>query len=358
MNAPTNLACPDSALTDLGDVADLADLTDVTDLAGLTDVTDVTDVTDLAELASLADPAGLADPPGARFTPDKLAAVLAGVCAVADLDPAGATLLRFATNAVFRLAAQPVVIRICGSWALRHRVGKVVAVADWLADHDFPAVRLLPGLPQPVRIGGYLATVWEEVPTTSYQPTTHDLASLLRRLHELPRPTFVLPAWSPLDDVTRRIADAEQLADDDRDFLERRRAEVAEQLATLEFPLPSAVVHGDAHLGNLIPGLDGPVLCDFDSTCFGPPEWDLTPIPVALRRFGGSPLQARQLQRTYGFDVTTWAGFEVLRAVRELNMVTSALPILRSNPEVAPELHRRLASVRSGDSSARWARYR
>ncbi|HEX3785209.1 MAG TPA: aminoglycoside phosphotransferase family protein [Pseudonocardiaceae bacterium] len=301
---------------------------------------------------------GGSDLGGGRFTPDKLAGVLAGVCAVADLDPTGATLLRFATNAVFRLAAQPVVVRICGSWALRHRVDKIVKVANWLADHDFPAVRLLPGLPQPVRIGDYLATVWEEVPTASYQPTSRDLAGLLRRLHELPPPAFALPAWSPLDDAARRIADAERLAADDREFLEARCAEVGARLADLEFPLPSAVVHGDAHLGNLIPGLDGPVLCDFDSTCFGPPEWDLTPIPVALRRFGGSPGEARLLLRTYGFDVTKWVGFEVLREVRELNMVTSVLPILRSNPGLAPELHRRLASVRSGDSSARWARYR
>jgi hypothetical protein len=302
--------------------------------------------------------AGHEDLAGGRFTPDKLADVLSGVCAVADLDPQGATLLRFTTNAVFRLAAQPVVVRICGSWALRHRVGKIVKVANWLAGHDFPAVRLLPGLPQPVRVGDYLATVWEEVPTTSYQPTTRDLAALLRRLHELPPPAFALPKWSPLDDVTRRIADAEQLAADDREFLEQRCAEVAARLAALEFPLPPSVVHGDAHLGNLIPGIDGPVLCDFDSTCFGPPEWDLTPIPVALRRFGGSAREVRLLLRTYGFDVTKWAGFEVLREVRELNMVTSVLPILRSNPDVAPELRRRLASVRSGDSSARWARYR
>jgi aminoglycoside phosphotransferase (APT) family kinase protein len=295
---------------------------------------------------------------GGRFSPDKLASVLAAVCAAADLDPAGATLLRFTTNAVFRLAAQPVVIRIAGSWALRHRVAKVVRVANWLAEHDFPAVRLLPGVTQPVQVGEYLATVWAEVPTGSRRPTTRDLAVLLRRLHELPPPPLALPDWSPLDDVARRIGDAEVLDAEDREFLEQRCTTLAEQLATLEFPLPPAIVHGDAHLGNLIPGVDGPVLCDFDSTCFGPPEWDLTPIPVALRRFGGSARDSRTLLRTYGFDVTAWSGFEVLRQVRELKLVTSVLPILRSNPDVAPELRRRLASVRSGDSSARWARYR
>ena len=131
---------------------------------------------------------------------------------------------------------------------------------------------------------------------------------------QLPEPAFDLPDWAPLDDVARRIADAEELAEDDREFLADRRAALAEQLAALEYPLPSAVVHGDAHLGNLIPGPDGPVLCDFDSTSEGPPEWDLTPVLVAQRRFGGSIRESRTLLRAYGFDVTKWPGFEVLRA--------------------------------------------
>jgi aminoglycoside phosphotransferase (APT) family kinase protein len=301
-------------------------------------------------------PTGLVTAP--RFTPAKLARVLEQVCATAGLDPTGATLLRFTTNAVYRLASAPVVIRISASESLRHRVAKVVTVANWLAGHDFPAVRLLAGIEQPVVAGDYLATLWDEVPTTTHRPNTRDLATLLRRLHELPEPAFDLPAWAPLDDVDRRITDAEELADDDREFLAQRRATLAERLSTLEFPLPPSVVHGDAHLGNLIPGPDGPVLCDFDSTSWGPPEWDLTPVLVAQRRFGGSARESRALLRGYGFDVTQWSGFEVLAQVRELKLVTSVLPILRSNPEVAPELHRRLASVRSGDPGDRWSRYR
>ncbi|HJP76826.1 MAG TPA: aminoglycoside phosphotransferase family protein [Pseudonocardiaceae bacterium] len=302
-------------------------------------------------------PTGLVADAG-RFTPAKLEHVLGAVCDATGLDPDGATLLRFTTNAVYRLATAPVVIRIAASWGLRHRVAKVVKVANWLAGHDFPAVRLLAGVEQPVRVGDYLATVWDEVPTVSRKPTTRDLATMLRNLHELPRPAFDLPGWAPLDDVARRIADAEELSDDDREFLAQRRDALAAQLTALEYPLPPAVVHGDAHLGNLIPGPDGPVLCDFDSTSWGPPEWDLTPVLVAQQRFGGSARESRTLLRAYGFDVTQWPGFEVLRQVRELKLVTSVLPILRSNPDVAPELHRRLASVRSGDVGARWSRYR
>jgi aminoglycoside phosphotransferase (APT) family kinase protein len=292
-----------------------------------------------------------------RFTPAKLTEVLAEVCARTGLDHRRARLVKFTANAVYRLHRDPVVVRIAGSTALRHRVAKVVRVAGWLAEHDVPAVRLLPGVPQPVDVGGYLATVWQAVPPGRRAPTTRDLAVLLRRLHGLPPPPFELPAWEPLDDVRRRLGDAEALDPGDRRFITEHSALLAERLAVLKYPLTSCVVHGDAHLGNLVPGPTGPMLCDFDSTCLGPPEWDLTPVPVGLRRFGGSRRSAAIFARQYGFDVTRWPGFAVLREVRELKLATSVLPILRSNPEVVPELRRRLDSVRTGDTSAGWSRY-
>ncbi|HEX5114816.1 MAG TPA: aminoglycoside phosphotransferase family protein [Pseudonocardiaceae bacterium] len=303
-----------------------------------------------------ADPDATAPDEEGRFTPARLTEVLAAVCAAAGLHHSGAKLLKFTANAVFRLR-EPVVVRIAGSTALSHRAAKVVRVANWLAGHDVPAVRLLPGVPQPVYVGPYQATLWQAVPSGRHRPSAADLARLLKQLHGLPLPTFDLPSWEPLDDVRRRLGDAEGLDPADRRFLEDRCAQLAERLATLDYPLTRCVVHGDAHLGNLIPSPQGPVLCDFDSTCLGPPEWDLTPIPVGLRRFGGSRRAARSFVREYGFDVTTWPGFAVLREVRELKLATSVLPILRSNPGVAPELRRRLDSVRTGDTTAGWSRY-
>jgi aminoglycoside phosphotransferase (APT) family kinase protein len=162
----------------------------------------------------------------------------------------------------------------------------------------------------------------------------------------------------PLDDVRRRLADAEELDPDDRIFLEQRCDDLEDRLASLRFALPESVVHGDAHLGNLIPSPHGPVICDFDSTCIGPREWDLTPIPVGILRFGTPRRWQRQLAKGYGFDVTRWDGFEVLREVRELKLTTSVLPILRSNPDVRTQFSRRLRSFRRGDAATGWAPYR
>lgn len=297
------------------------------------------------------------DTESGQFSPDNLAEALTEVCAAAGFDPAGAELLRCTNNAVFELASAPVVVRIVASNALRHRVDKVVRVATWLAEHDVPAVRLVPGVDQPVAAGPYLATVWEVVRAGGQRPRGRDLAKLLRRMHELPEPPFALPAWEPLDDVRRRIGEADGLGAADLAFLRERCEAVSDRLDALEFVQPTSLLHGDAHLGNLIPSPAGPVLCDFDSASLGPPEWDLTPLAVGVVRFGEPVGRYRELVRSYGFDVTRWKGFPVLREVRELKLITSVLPILSSRPEVRPEFFRRLADVRSGDNSARWARY-
>ncbi len=284
--------------------------------------------------------------------------MLERLCGELGLEHRDARLVKFTSNAVFDLPTERVVVRIVGSMALRHRASKVVRVARWLAAHDVPAVRLVEEFPQPLAVGGHLATVWHTVSSGGPPVDGRDLGVLLRRLHSLPAPAFELPRWSPLEDVRERIADAEELSGADREFLEERVAALEVRLADLPTVLPEGVVHGDAHLGNLIPSPDGPVICDFDSTSVGPREWDLSTLPVGVARFGHPSRWYRQLARVYGFDVTRWAGFAVLRDVRELKLTTSVLPILRSHPDVRGELRRRLAALRAGDITTPWSPYR
>ncbi len=287
-----------------------------------------------------------------------VARALATVCAEAGLDHRDATSLRCVTNAVFRLAHHPVVVRISLVPALQHRAGTVAVVGRWLADHGVPAVRLLDGIEQPVRVGGYVATLWHEVPHTGPAPTGADLARLLRALHALPPPRLPLPEWEPLGAVRARLDDADGVDPADRAILDRRFHEVQAALAGLAYELPFGPIHGDAHLGNLIPGPDGPVLCDFDSTCYGPREWDLLTLAVGRLRFGYPPQDYRGLVDGYGFDVTRWAGFDVLRQARELKLVTVALPLLRSNPEVRAQFAVRMQTFRDGRQATRWAPFR
>lgn len=291
-----------------------------------------------------------------RFTRSKLDDVVRQTCVLLGLDGRDATLIRLTNNAVYSLAHDPVVVRIVASHALRYRAHRVVTVADHLARHGVPAVRLLDGPSQPLNVENYTVTVWQKVPESGGEATSADLAGLLRQVHALP-PPHDLDFWSPLTDVRARVADAEELASDERAFLLRRCAEIEAELAELPFPLPVALLHGDAHPGNVIVGRHGPVLCDFDSSCIGPPEWDLTPLAVGQERFGDPRVWYRALADEYGFDVTQWDGFRVLRTIRELKLTTSVLPILRSRPSVRQEFRRRLDDLRHDRISSRWLRY-
>jgi len=292
-----------------------------------------------------------------RQVREELVPVLAAVCAGAGLDHRGATLLRYIRNAVFQLAAHPVVVRIALAPVVRERAGKVVAVARWLAEHRMPAVRLLDGVEQPLAVGEHVATFWQYVPPAGAAPTGSDLAVLLSRLHQLPPPAESLPVWDPLATVHAAVDGSGSISAADRDFLHRSCHAVAARLAGLNYQLPVGPIHGDAWLGNLLPARDGPVLCDFDSACTGPREWDLTPMAVGQLRLGFPPQEYRDFVAGYGFDVMTWPGFEVLRQVRELKRVTGALPILDGNPRARAEFKHRLRSLRTGEHRARWRPY-
>jgi hypothetical protein len=133
---------------------------------------------------------------------------------------------------------------------------------------------------------------------------------------------------------------------------------VEASLAGLRYDLPAGPIHGDAWLGNLLAGPHGAVLCDFDSTCIGPREWDLTPMAVGRLRLGFAPQVYGDFVAGYGYDVMDWPGFDVLRQVRELKRVTGALPILEGNPVARAEFAHRLRTLRTGRRDARWRPYR
>jgi len=285
---------------------------------------------------------------------EQLTMGLRAVCAKLGLDPVGARLLRNANNAVFQLARDPVVVRLVTLPSYVPRARLAVAAATVFAEHDVPAIRLLSGAAQPVRAGDHVATVWQAVPPTGPPPGGADLAGLLRAVHAVPLPSRALPGWDPLADFDNRVRHTTTMAVADRDFLLCRSAELAAAVAELSFALPMAVLHGDAHLGNVIPGPQRPVLCDFDSCAVGPPEWDLTPVAVGNVRFDRPAAHQRDFIEIYGFDVRDWDGFEVLHDIRDLKLIAGVFPRAGSPPAVEAEFDRRMASLRAGRRFERW----
>ncbi len=294
--------------------------------------------------------------PSKVFAPDRLVQALHAVCAEVGLDAQDAELLRLAANAVFRLRTAQVVVRISAPRSQFSQVCRTVQVARWLGHIGFPAVRLHGDHSQPVVLGNYLATFWDYLPPGSTQPPVEVLARLLRELHSLAAP-FPLPRWDPIVDARRLLARANGLAEADRAFLERWCDELDAELAVMTPALPAGVIHGDAWQGNLLGPSGAPVLSDLDQVSVGPREWDLVPTIVNALRFGYAPDPVRRFLDTYGFDVTAWRGFPVLRKARELVMLAGVVPVLSSSPAIAHEFARRMDGLRNGRDE-RWTPYR
>ncbi len=291
------------------------------------------------------------------FTSESTWRTLRSACETVGLNSEGAALLRLGSNANFRLASAPVMVRIARDHI--DTVRKEVDVARWLASQDFPAARLIEDVDQLLVLDGTAVTFWQLIDQSDEPPRALDVAGILRDLHRLPAPdTFALPAFDPLPSIAPRLEAApEGVTAEDVQFLLRRCDELREQFARLSFVLPEGVIHADAHVGNLLRDRSGAIrLIDFESFAWGPREWDLAVLATQYNPFNWiSHAEYRACVAAYGgFDVTSRDGYDVLVAIRELNMTTWLLQNVGESPRHAEEFHTRMADLRADRVPRRW----
>jgi aminoglycoside phosphotransferase (APT) family kinase protein len=284
----------------------------------------------------------------------QLTEILADACRQAGLDPTGAQLVAYSSNAVFRLV-EPVIVRIDLKAEAAKRKSQV-DVATWLANADAPIARLVPTIPQPIIGNGWTATFWQAL-TRFPKPNGGALASALLAFHQLPNPGNLL-LWSQFSKMTAVLDNADdRLPADHIAWLRQAWRQVREECAELVKHLPHGVIHGDAHTGNIVRDHNGSaVLCDLDDVCYGPLDWDLVPTAVGTLRFD-FPTMHEEFVAVYGRDVTTTPGWPVLRRLRELDMVTDVISDLHNRPAFRTQWDHRLDTLRSGDQEAKWTPY-
>jgi aminoglycoside phosphotransferase (APT) family kinase protein len=289
---------------------------------------------------------------------DREAAQLAllDVCAAADLDPAGAELIRLGSNAVFRLRSAPLIVRIGPNSTRLHAARREVAVAEWLADNDVPAIRIAHIVLQPLSLNGRVATIWQSASDREQYGTTSELAAILRKLHALSAPTSLdLPALDPFTVARQRITTNFGVGRD-RDFMNDECDRLSRRYDELDFVMPAGVIHGDASVGNVIRDDQGhALLSDLDGFSTGPLEWDLVLTAMYFERYGWHTLdEYRDFVLVYGYDVMDWSGYEVMRDTRELLMVAWLAQKVSMDPASAPELEKRIHALRTGGSRRDW----
>ncbi|MDN2495157.1 hypothetical protein FHY52_00235 [Nocardia nova] len=286
--------------------------------------------------------------------PGRLA--LEQACAAFGLNSDRAQLLHRRSNAVWRVG--DVVVRLAPDTPLRRtRADTSIAVTRWLASTATQPIAL-PPLPgeQPVVVDGAVATFWP-YRTMTVQPSTRVIASLVRRLHQLPAPPFRIPQYRPL----RRLRDALDvdaarpqpvLSDQERGWLREQADALVAVFDMTRFPLGHGLVHADAHGENMVRADSGWLLIDWDNACFGPRELDL--VGTLPDHFHTASVDRAEFVRSYGYDLLEWTGWRLLRDITEYHSLGSYVRIAADDPRAGHELHRRVESLRTGDRDIVW----
>lgn len=292
-----------------------------------------------------------------EFSAETTLVVLREACAAAGLDAAGARLVRLGSNAVYALAGRPVIVRIGADPDALPELERAVRVARWLGEEDFPANRVLPGVAQPVLVGGRVVTFWESVQDVEEYATLPELADLLRRLHWLEEPESLrLPYFEPFAKVRASLGRLGAASAEDVAFLTERAHKLEKEYDRLDFVLPFGMVHGDANIGNVLRDRAGQaVLIDLDGFALAPREWDLVLTALYYDRFGWhTRAEYESFVRHYGFDLMNWPGYQVLADVRELMMTLWLGGKAATEPRAAEEFPRRVQAIRTGGSRRDW----
>lgn len=273
-------------------------------------------------------------------------------------------LVRFGTNAVYQVVGADVALRLRRPGTAPQEVARQVRLADWLAANEFPVNRPTEGL-RVLHEGldGATASFWEWISEDPRrQVDVGELGGLLRRLHELldryPAATE-FPRWNPSEEIELRLhrleeepgswPDACQL-----DLLRSWTRESREATRETVWQLPCGMIHGDAHVGNLLAAKDGSdLLIDLDAVARGPREWDLVPTAVASLRFHRDVDSIDAFAAAYGFDLLHWSGWSAMRRLRELYM-TSWLMSVANSDERRSEVELRMRCLAEADERATW----
>lgn len=284
------------------------------------------------------------------FTARLAAQLLAESCKAVKMDTVDARLVRLGENALYHLPAESTVVRIARTMDYWADSANEVKVARWLARECFPAAEVL-DLAQPIEISGHPVTFWRYIDgRDGGRGDIGTLGAVLRRLHALPKPTtFLLPNEDILGRVESRIASA-NIPLIDKEFLQSQLHGLQSEMAILQFPLPPAPTHGDAHSENIMIRNGVPILIDFERFAWGQPEWDLAMTATEYESAGWlTAAEYESFSSAYGFDVRSWTGgYEVLRRVHELKMTTWLMQNIDESPDVAEEYQVRMRTIRDG----------
>ncbi len=288
------------------------------------------------------------------MTTTKTLAVLHEACSRTGLDGSDAVPLHQHAATLYLFETERVVVRLNSDVDDRRRARTAVELTRWLTQQGFPSVAPT-DVEQPLDLDDHSVTFWRYYPQNDRpKPTADHLGAMLRQLHALPTPPVELTPYQPLKDFGESVAASASLLAGDRAWLLARRTELLGEYEQLDFPLGNGWIHGDAYPGNTLWDGDRALLGDWDEVGTGPWELDLVNTHQGAR-FGRPQAERDAFTAAYGYDVTAWSGFPVLREMRDLHTLGSYVRLADAgNERAAIELGFRIDTLKRGDADAPW----
>lgn len=281
-------------------------------------------------------------------------AVLQEACSRTGLNASDAAALHRHAATLYLFEVDRVVVRLNHDIDDRKRAWTVVELTRWLTQQGFPSVAPT-DVEQPIDIDDYTVTFWRYYPQGSRpKPTADHLGAMLQQLHALATPPVELGQYQPLKNFGDSAAASTSLPTHDRVWLLERRTDLLGEYQKLDFPLGSGWIHGDAYPGNTLWDGDRALLGDWDEVGTGPRELDLVNTHQGAR-FGRTQAERHAFNSAYGYDVTTWPGFPVLREMRDLHTLGSYIRLADTgNEQAATQLSFRINTLKRGEVNTQW----
>jgi hypothetical protein len=274
----------------------------------------------------------------------------------AGLDVGDARVSRLRSSIQVELPRAQVMARVepCDRIAMAHKQVQVVGI--WMSQAAPIAPLVRPEL-QPFVFTDGAVTLWQQVQPVA-EVDLHELGQTVRDLHEASRRTSptTISRLNPFTDTLARIDwPVDWLADTDRTALHRHAKTLGRwwQESSADDPLGTLLVHGDMNVTNSVKTDQGTMLVDLEDAGVGPASWDLVPLTVGTRRYGGSVAELERFFDGYGADPRGWPGYEDMCEIYELSVAVWALRCSEMSPALAEEAMVRVAGV-LGRSQKHW----
>lgn len=264
-----------------------------------------------------------------------------------DAEP---TVVADRSNLVLKLAPHPIVARVAMATSLA-RVGmewlkREVEISRYLTSRGCKVTSPTTTLPAgPFERGGLVVSFWNEERLEEGPPEPRAAGAALAEAHKALAgyEHSALPAWGTVDEARQVFARA-------RFFTSEERAQMGRAWDVVDRIVDSArsrtasfqAVHGDAHVGNVLATVRGPMWTDWEDAFLGPVEWDIACLRSKAELFSEDRAVIDAMTAAYdgAYDAELARDLGV---VRNVQVVSWLAVFAERHPELLDRMRARLA---------------